>query len=403
MAKLPQRLRLPWKSADEFITAVHSKQRVEGLTHDLYKYPARFSPEFARSAISAFTQVGDTIVDPFVGGGTTLVESRANGRLAVGSDISTLATFVSQTKTIVLSSTDINYLTSWFENLPSKINLSNPSKTTALASKEYTRNLNCSETWAIRKAIEQSLSAVKKIRDKNRQNIARCIVLRVSQWALDGRRQIPTVEQYRDRFSFVAPKLLNGAREFSDAARRSDDAYRAGKRRTICINSRAEHLRTFFERNNRDAPRLIVTSPPYPGVHMLYHRWQIKGGRETPAPFWIADKLDGAGESYYLMHARNENLSTYLNGIEAAFSGMVKLSDKNTKIVQLVAFSNPEDQLPQYLDVMERCGLREHIMSDYVDTCDGRLWRDVPGRKWHAANKGKIGSSKEVVLIHKPY
>ena len=38
------------------------------------------------------------------------------------------------------------------------------------------------------------------------------------------------------------------------------------------------------------APRLVVTSPPYPGVHVLYHRWQVDGRKEAPLPFMIANK-----------------------------------------------------------------------------------------------------------------
>jgi hypothetical protein len=44
-------------------------------------------------------------------------------------------------------------------------------------------------------------------------------------------------------------------------------------------------------------PKLVLTSPPYPGVHVLYHRWQVDGRKETPLPFMIAGKLDGAFES----------------------------------------------------------------------------------------------------------
>ena len=125
------------------------------------------------------------------------------------------------------------------------------------------------------------------------------------------------------------------------------------------------------------------------------------GGRETPAPFWIANQMDGAGESYYLMHARNKDLSTYLDGIQSAFAAMAKISDKKTTITQLVAFSDPDSQLPRYLDVMYRCGFNEYVLADFVDSSDGRIWRDVPGRRWHAASKGSLGSSKEVVLLHK--
>src|SRR5207244_2812370 len=37
---------------------------VSGLTHNFYRYPARFSPRFVRAAIQAFTKPGDLVIDP---------------------------------------------------------------------------------------------------------------------------------------------------------------------------------------------------------------------------------------------------------------------------------------------------------------------------------------------------
>ena len=87
MSDKTARLKLGWREADKFITAVYSQERVTGLTHDFYKYPARFSPQFCRAAIDVFSNPGDLITDPFAGGGTSLVESRVAGRLSVGTDI----------------------------------------------------------------------------------------------------------------------------------------------------------------------------------------------------------------------------------------------------------------------------------------------------------------------------
>src|SRR5437868_1612371 len=38
-------------------------------THGYYHYPARFSPEIARSVIECFSDRADWILDPFMGGG----------------------------------------------------------------------------------------------------------------------------------------------------------------------------------------------------------------------------------------------------------------------------------------------------------------------------------------------
>src|SRR4051794_10309193 len=86
---------------EELRAAIHDQEPVNGFTHSFYKYPARFSPLFARQLILAFSQPGDVVFDPFMGGGTTLVEARALGRNAVGTDISSLAVFLSEVKTTV--------------------------------------------------------------------------------------------------------------------------------------------------------------------------------------------------------------------------------------------------------------------------------------------------------------
>src|ERR1700722_19576138 len=66
--------------------------------HEFYRYPARFSPAFARAAIELFSCPGDLVLDPFVGGGTTLVESRLSGRISIGSDLNPLAILISKAK-----------------------------------------------------------------------------------------------------------------------------------------------------------------------------------------------------------------------------------------------------------------------------------------------------------------
>jgi DNA modification methylase len=81
----------------------NSQAPVTGLTHEFYKYPARFSPQFARSAIAEFTRPMETVMDPFMGGGTSAVEALGLGRRFIGSDLNSLSIFVTRTKTTPLS------------------------------------------------------------------------------------------------------------------------------------------------------------------------------------------------------------------------------------------------------------------------------------------------------------
>src|SRR5580700_11439335 len=103
------------------IAAARDIEPVRGLTHGFYKYPARFSPSFARAAIEAFTKPGDLVLDPHVGGGTTLVEARATGREAVGVDISALAEFVARVKCTVFSEAELETLVAWAARVPNAV------------------------------------------------------------------------------------------------------------------------------------------------------------------------------------------------------------------------------------------------------------------------------------------
>jgi hypothetical protein len=151
--------------------------------------------------------------------------------------------------------------------------------------------------------------------------------------------------------------------------------------------------------------KLVLTSPPYPGVHVVYHRWQINGRRETPVPFLIAGSRDGAGASHYCLGSRFQpGLSTYFSRLRKSFTGVRTLVGPKSLIVQLVAFSDPTWQLPKYLEEMERAAFAELAPSccTYESLVEGRIWRDVPGRKWYAKNRGRTGGSREVLLFHRP-
>jgi hypothetical protein len=124
------------------------------------------------------------------------------------------------------------------------------------------------------------------------------------------------------------------------------------------------------------APKLVLTSPPYPRVHVLYHRWQVDGRKEAPAPFWIANKLDGAGSSYYTMGDRKyPKLETYFENLIQTMSSVAALIDERTIVVQMVAFSDASWQLPRYLDVMHEVGFEEAFLPSQKDRREKRLWR----------------------------
>ena len=82
------------------------------LTHNVFRYPAKFHPPVARALIEQFTEKGDTIVDPFCGSGTLMVEAAVLGRSAVGTDVDPLAVMIAEAKTTLYELTAIRTIQS---------------------------------------------------------------------------------------------------------------------------------------------------------------------------------------------------------------------------------------------------------------------------------------------------
>jgi len=72
---------------------------VRDHVHGFHSYPARLHPVTARRLVEKLSKVGDTVLDPFCGSGTVLVEAQLQGRNAIGVDLNPLACALAQFKT----------------------------------------------------------------------------------------------------------------------------------------------------------------------------------------------------------------------------------------------------------------------------------------------------------------
>lgn len=81
-------------------------------THALHAFAAKCPPPLVRWALEAFTEPGDTVVDPMVGSGTTLVEAVLCGRHAIGADIDPLARLIAKVKATPIAAAELESATS---------------------------------------------------------------------------------------------------------------------------------------------------------------------------------------------------------------------------------------------------------------------------------------------------
>lgn len=77
--------------------ALAAADPVDRYTHGFHTWPAGLHPDAARLLLAAFD--GASVLDPFCGGGTVLVEGRAAGRRTVGRDLSPIAVRVARART----------------------------------------------------------------------------------------------------------------------------------------------------------------------------------------------------------------------------------------------------------------------------------------------------------------
>ncbi len=78
-------------------------------THCFHTYPAMMIPQVARRLISMFGRCGMTLLDPFCGSGTTLVEARMANLNAWGVDINPLALLIARAKTTLLDTARLQH------------------------------------------------------------------------------------------------------------------------------------------------------------------------------------------------------------------------------------------------------------------------------------------------------
>ena len=366
--------------------AFFSAKRVGGLTHNIYRYPARFSPEFVRAALDAFSDSGDLVLDPFMGGGTSAVETLVSGRRFLGFDLNPLSVLLTRAKTTPLYRRDRDALHAWIERSFSSL---------PMLRTDEPRLRNA--PGPIVGALAGPVHCVDALETERQRDAARAVLLGVGQWAIDGRSAPAAVGELQSAAADHLERLFAGLDALSAAGRnigiRPSDLPRSRTLRSAPARSAAGHRGL-----NRLAGRvrLVVTSPPYPGVHVLYHRWQVLGRSETPMPYWIADLQDGLGPKHYTMGGRSElGQESYFREMRDTWRTMRRLLRPDAVVIQLVAFSKPEVHVARYQSMMVDAGFESAPELEPSDS------REVPNRRWYHRIEPDRIQAKETLMAHR--
>ena len=163
-------------------------------------------------------------------------------------------------------------------------------------------------------------------------------------------RSAAHLNEFRTRLQSTVHEMITGVEALEERVDRRFSP-------PVLINDSAAQLGDHPPFADGTKASLVVTSPPYPGIHMLYHRWQVDGRRETAAPYWLAECNDGHGATFYNFAYRSEAAAdTYFAESLKTLSAIRRVMRDGAKFVQLIAFANPKRHLPRYLANMEKAG-----------------------------------------------
>lgn len=93
------------------IQQFYSPKETKYLTHCFHPYPGKFIPQVVRALIQEYTGENDTILDPFCGSGTSLIEANLLKRNVIGLDLNPLACLISRVKTTLLDIEELRITT----------------------------------------------------------------------------------------------------------------------------------------------------------------------------------------------------------------------------------------------------------------------------------------------------
>jgi len=377
------------------IEAANDQSRVRGYTHRFYTYPAGFSPVFVEAAIKTFTKENDLILDPFMGGGTSIIEAIRSNRKVVGIDLNLISTFVSKVKITKLSKIQINKIELWADLMSQNLHYN-------LKDDKFSRDALCLINYkglgrkqifnlkTIIKGASFYLHKLKKIKNKKVNDFLKLLLLRCLHSTLHDKRPIADFHVFKAKIRSNSLDMLEGMSSL--------DKYLVNSRNKFSIYNKSSSTAHKTKELKRKKIKLIITSPPYPGINVSYSRWQIHGRRNTTLPYLVLGFPIPENKSIFNFQSpRNNTYDKYFDTLASIFTSLRKISSKETVILQLVAFNSELGLFEKYLKTLENCGFKEMKLK-----LNGRVWRKVPNRSWQARFvKGDIPASNEVLLMHK--
>jgi DNA modification methylase len=301
--------------------------------HGFHSYPARMHPETAARLISSLSSAGGTVLDPFCGSGTVLVEARRLGRRGIGYDINPMSRELTWLKTSAPDDASLEAL--------------HEAATRVAAHADERR--------------QRKAGATQRYPDVDREQFAPHVLLELD-GLRDGILKCERPELRRALFLVLSALLTKVSQRASDSSDRSQEKrvapgfpsrFFVKKTSELC-----ERLAQFRDSLPAGAPAatctladarrlpglaagsvsLVVSSPPYPGVYdyVQHHddrlRWLGLSTRDFEQ-LEIGSRRELSGEAF------GPALAAWERDLGATLAALQRALRQDGKIVLLIADS----------------------------------------------------------------
>lgn len=304
-----------------------NKKSTNYLTHNFHTYPAKFPPQIPKYFIENFSKKNDTILDPFVGCGTTLVECMILERNSIGIDLNPIATMVSKCKTLILSKKEVSDIEDFLTFLETKINKSkfysefNHLNKLTFFNKDHWFQKN------VQIELSFILNEIEKINSKKLETFLKTcfssIIVKVSNQESDTRYASinKNINDFKTLSSFISKgrDMMSRSKEYSQIA----------KKNTCKIFTKNSENLNYIDDKSID---LVITSPPYANTYdyYLYHKLRMLW-----LSFDVKNVQDKEIGSRHKHSSQKKEIKVFLDSIERCFKEVSRVL-KNDKYAIII-------------------------------------------------------------------
>ena len=276
-------------------------------THAFHPYAGRFHPALPRTLLAALAQPGQRVLDPFMGGGTTLVEALAARVTSAGSDLNPIALLVARERTRTRSEAQAERVMARCTALAAEVSELRKTRRTPHVAHPRLRELAPHYQPHLLAEMLQWLRLIDEVHDSSVRETLRAVfsagcVKYSNRRADTSTTQAPTPYPKGAVSRFMCDK----AGELTRAQVALGEALQPDPPERPVLRLEDARLLPSFGWGEFD---LVLTSPPYPGTydyvehHALRMAWlgldeaPLRGGeigarRDESAVTWSADNRD---------------------------------------------------------------------------------------------------------------